>query len=124
MGTWGVGNFDDDDARNFLDSLIRQLKESIEASLIPDNLKQPSFLEKYGDSKVVPAIDIICTLCEHYDNPPSLELATVENWREIYLQVYDDMVGSYGTELEYEKERRKAVADTFERLEEIVKKWS
>jgi hypothetical protein len=123
MGTWGPGNMDRDDSREFLDGIVLGLHKVVEDCLKPENFHPGFFLEQYGDIKVMPAIDVIVTLFEHYDHGVMLEKATAKAWKETYLKIYDETAHYYGSSEEHKIQRRRVIEATFERLEELARLW-
>jgi uncharacterized protein DUF4259 len=123
VGTWGPGNFDSDDAMEFVDEMIETLRKVIEDCLQPENFKV-FWLEHFGEYRLIPAVDMILTLCERYATSPGLEEVTARSWKELYLWVYDETVDTFGPKPEWKINRRKAIEKTFERLEELAKEWA
>ncbi len=128
MGTWGPGNFENDESRDYLYELIGQLIERIETCL--SSLAHPSERDAFtgsldcGEELLMPNIDIICLLCEHYRTSPGIELEQVIRWRDQYLAAYDEHIDAYGAKPEYKRKRRQVIVETFEKLQGIVTLWS
>lgn len=122
MGTWGAGNFDSDDSREFLDETIEKFHKTIEDCLQPENF-EVFFLEHFGEPMLMPTVDMIVTLCEHYHSSPRLEVEKVNYWKELYLRVYDETVDTFGPKAEWKINRRKVIEDTFNKLEALAKEW-
>jgi hypothetical protein len=122
MGTWGAGNFDSDDACEFMDETLRKFHKIIEDCLLPENFES-FFLEAFGEYTLMPAIDVIITLCEHYDISPQLEVEKIKGWKELYLRVYDETVDTFGPKADWKINRRKVIEVTFNKLEALAKEW-
>jgi hypothetical protein len=128
MGTWGAGNFESDESLSYLDELIAQLVERIETCL--SSLEHPSERDEFsgsldcGEERLMPSVDIICLLCEHYEEPPNIEIDQVIRWRDQYLAACDEHIDDYGPKPEYKRERRQVIIETFEKLQGIVTFWS
>lgn len=116
MGTWGVGNFDSDDAREYLYVVVNRFIEEIEEYFLlkedPDD-----FITSPGEDKVMPAIDMCITLCEMYNSPRMYE-ELAQRWRHDYLKAFDaERVIGEGS---FKEKRREAIVQTFNRLDALI----
>ncbi|MBK8134251.1 MAG: hypothetical protein IPK52_00200 [Chloroflexi bacterium] len=120
MGTWGVGNFESDEAKDVLAVWIQKIVDEIQATFqIEDELE----LYQLGESHIVANTDILGTLHDHYHKYPDLDVETVRIWKDNYLtlfgQLFDEPSG-IDSEDEFFVKRKGVVKDTFARLERIL----
>ncbi len=116
MGTWGPGNFDSDDAREYLDIVAKSLVDQIEAGFSFKD-KPENFLARYGEYLVMPAIDIYTTLCEKYVSY-RVDAEMAQRWRRDYLQAFD--ADKSVNPADFKPERRQAIVETFDRLDAFI----
>lgn len=116
MGSWGPGNFEDDRACDYLLDLVKRLRQDIEACFAGTGLDQLNLDD--GNRIVMPALDIMATLAEHYRpwGSPPVDKKTVQSWKERYLVLYDAEIDEHWPKPEYKEGRRQVVAETFDRL--------
>src|SRR5688572_29084486 len=79
MGTWGMGVFDSDNSREFLDSLVEELVAKI-CKLLPLAMSYDFLL--YGEQAIIPAIDILLTLSSHYRIWLRIESSEAKSWKK------------------------------------------
>ena len=81
MGTWGTGNFDDDDTRDWLeeavlDPLVRFVEDNVSSS------------DPVRSKEVAAAVEVLAILYGQIEmGPPGL--ARVTRWRDSYLAAWD-----------------------------------
>jgi hypothetical protein len=121
MGTWGASNFENDSACDFLVAHVRKILDEVRAKFIPENYNRSDFLETWGESQVIPALDICITLSIEYDVTPQLDLEMLHQWKTLYLEIFDR--NTYTYRAEFKAERRVFVVETFDRLEKYIKTW-
>lgn len=129
MGTWGPGNFDSDNASEFLDSFVKNLVETIRNTLdFHTNDKSDDwFFESYGESQLMPATDLLLTIMAKYD--PAVNSLTgltdveVNAWKQKYLKIFDDVIVRYSGDEKYMGERRKVIKTTFDELERLINEY-
>src|SRR5213078_2312225 len=115
MGTWGVGNFDNDGAGDHVDMIIGQLEATIRDCLA-DEFKV--MLDEDGESVLMPSVEILAVLCEYCKaTPPTVEV--IQGWQQRYLQVYDQQIDELVLDPKsgFKEQRRRVIVDTFNRLE-------
>lgn len=122
MGTWGVGNFDADEPRDFIRHYIDNIAETIEGLLSSVELHDEDFLLGYGDTQILPSIEIMVALCTCMSKRFWIyrDRANMKSWRQRYLQIYDQ----YAHEAYLEgviQERREVIEKTFDRLDEVAR---
>lgn len=116
MGDWGVGNFDNDYARDLLAALVADWVERIENAFSIEKVQRTSFLERYGEYKIIPMIDILITLHTTYGEVPNIDKATYIRWKETYMNKFDSDEDTYSEEIKLK--RRHVVLQTFQSLEQ------
>lgn len=121
MGTWGPGNLDSDNAMEFLDLTLLDLVRTVRTCIASERLKTADwFFERFGETQLMPAIDVLLTLVEHYKADPSLDIEEVKGWKMTYLNIFDQVIDQFTPKTEYKAKRRQIIVDTFERLENLV----
>ena len=112
MGTWAEGNFANDGALDYLAEVIDSLSARIE-EILADEVR--SFPDEEGESVLMPSVEIISILCERCGGAPPKE-KTVRQWRERYLQVYDEQIDDLAPQGDYKTARRQVIENTFKKL--------
>jgi hypothetical protein len=75
------------------------------------------------ERRILPSIDVLITLSKRYQEPLSVELETVREWRKCVLDIYDATIDTVATKEDFKIERRRVVEDTFQGLETLVREW-
>ena len=120
MGTWGTGNFDSDDALDFVFELTTQLVEKIELYFA----KGATSLVEDGEAVIMPSVQILSILREHCEAAPP-EVEVVNTWKQRYLLIYDEQIDALDPQPGYKAERRKIIEETFDTLEKQARDfWS
>jgi hypothetical protein len=120
MGSWGSGNFDSDSACDYLDSIKFQLIQKIEEGFT--SLEDADFADDY-EHEIMASVDILSLLTEqYYGHNPHVEAQVVQTWKSQFLSIYDQNSEDDEVTLEYQRERRKVIEDTFNKLEEQARK--
>ena len=121
MGTWGAGPFENDNAREYLDSVLEKFFTEIQEEFEEVKSIDPIVFLYHGDHKFIPALDIYTTLLIEYDGYPELELDTFKQWKTVYFDIFDrdDAVNPP----KFKEERRTAVMEVFNRLESYLLDW-
>ena len=118
MGTWGAGNFDSDAAAEYLDELLRQMISIIE-SYAGSEPEQPCDFEDL-EEKLMPSVDIMTTLIQHYRHASAVELPQIQAWRRNVLAIYDQTIDDVGPKERFKTQRRIVIQNTFDKLEVLV----
>jgi hypothetical protein len=121
MRTWGEGNFDNDIAAAYLDDLIKELGFTIRRYIDDPEFVHFNLISD-GEGKVMPSLDILVLLCQHYEVDPGISGLEVEEWKTAYLEDYDLIIDS-PTPAYDKRERRMVIEATFERLAELARKY-
>jgi hypothetical protein len=106
---WGVGNFDNDAAVDYLSMLTMQLTATITAVAADD---ERLALDEDGETMLMPSVEVLALLCERYNAEPP-KPAAVQQWREKYLAVYDRQIDTLNPSAEFRVGRRRAIEQTF-----------
>jgi hypothetical protein len=116
MGTWSEDNFGNDGARDYLSMLTAKL-----VATINEVFKDPerTGLDEDGESLLMPSVEVLALLCERYDAAPPRP-ATVRQWHEKYLEVYDRDIDKLKPRGAYKAARRKVIDNTFRWLESLA----
>lgn len=120
MAIWGHNNFERDDALDVLDELLSNIIATIRETFTLESSN--SLYDSDGEPAIVGNIDIICTLCTHYEVFPHLATEEVLEWQKNYLATFDRTIHQYSDDAEYIKQRREVVVTTFERLRSFTRK--
>jgi hypothetical protein len=113
MGTWGSGNFDNDNAMDYMNEVKDELIGRIEECLVDDD---SCALDEDGEGVLMPTLEILSVLAEHCRlGLPELE--TIQRWKARYLAVYDDSIDGLEPKPGYKEARRAMIEATFLKLE-------
>ncbi len=118
MGTWNVGNFDNDEALDYVCELMEQLQGRVNqwfANAEPD-------IGDGGEGVVVPTVAIMHLLTENCNAAPPKH-SQVTKWAERYLELYEAQIGDLSADEEFRKKRKQAIEATFNRLLETSKAY-
>ncbi len=116
---WGVNNFDNDGAMDYLSMQTMQLTATIKAVLADATRSE---LDEDGETLLMPSVELLALLCERYNaEPPRPSL--VRQWRDDYLAVYDRTIDALAPSPEFKKDRRKAIGNTFHWLESLAESF-
>jgi predicted DNA-binding WGR domain protein len=113
MGTWDSGNFDNDQALDFLGELMDQLSGRIGEWFGSDS---PDLAD--GEGEVIPALAVIQLLTQNCGAaPPKPEQLAA--WKKRYLAIFDEQIQEYGGEPKFITARRQTIVNTFTGLESL-----
>jgi hypothetical protein len=116
MAAWTEDNFGNDGARGYLAMLTAKLVATInEVFADPERTE----LDEDGESLLMPSVEVLALLCERYEAPPP-KPATVRQWHEKYLAVYDRDIEKRKPRPELKVARRKTIDNTFRWLESLA----
>ena len=115
MGTWGAGNFDDDTAADALGTLTEDLIAKITEEY--DDESGSSLEPDEWGGVIVPAwLELLSDLAQSGRAGASLPpVATLREWRDRYLAVWEETIDGLDPDEEYRTARRAVLAATFER---------
>jgi hypothetical protein len=119
MGSWGAGNFDNDDATDYLADLIDELAVQIDEVL--DDPERRA-LDEQGEAVIPTTAQILSVLVENFNTVPPKPKVVVR-WRKGYLAVFDEGIDSLEPAESYKEERRAVIEQTFRRLEEQARAY-
>jgi hypothetical protein len=121
MGDWGEENFANDGARDYLNVLTTRLIATI-SEVAADETR--ILLDEDGEGMLMPSVEILALLCERYNAKPPRQ-ATVQQWHQKYLEVYDRTIDRFRVKPEFKTGRRKVIEQTFRWLESLAESyWS
>jgi hypothetical protein len=120
MGAWGPGNFENDGALGYLGDLSKGLIARVNECFADED---QSSLDLGGESILVPNVEILTLLCEHYSGVPPDE-SLVAQWRERYLRIYDEQIDDLEPRGDFKDQRRAVIEQTFERLARVARQWA
>ena len=107
MGTWGPGNFEDDDALDTLSFWREEIERSIDAALGRSEFP----LDGLVIQRVMADISILLALAERCSGEVPRRL---DEWQKKVLETYDGFPQS--TDENFRKKRRDVIAETFARF--------
>ena len=113
MGTWGAGNFENDDAGDYRDAVAREFIKRIEQTFDAGQ----AHLDEDGEGILIPSVQILSVLHEAIGCAPP-NLARVISWKERYLRIYDEEIDGLEPKPDFKIRRREVIQETFEKLEQ------
>ena len=117
------GNFGGSAADDVLTLLLEQIVSEIRSTFKLDSEK--SIYADKGEGSIMGNIDILITLCEHYQVHTTINKPEeVEKWKADYLATFDRNIGEYGIVPQSIVARRKVIVETFDRLYDLVDEMS
>jgi hypothetical protein len=119
MSTFAEHNFGNDGARDYLAMLLARLVATI-SEVIADESRLA--LDEDGETMLMPSVEILALLCERYDAQPPRP-ATVRQWSQKYLDVYDRTIDRLHPKPGYKAARRKVIDKTFRWLESLAETY-
>jgi hypothetical protein len=95
MGIWGPGNFDSDDAVDYLSEVIRDFVDTVEQWFAQGRAS----LDDQGEGRLMPTVEMISVLCDWCrGGPPAIRVVApprpgeVQRWKQRYLEIYDAQI--------------------------------
>ncbi len=125
MGTWGTGNFEADDPREFLVDQVGRWEKLI-TRIIDGKLPRvvAAFEFEAGieaaEACAMPLVEIIIVVAERLDPDYLPSSEKVERWRSDYLALFDRETGGPDADAEFVTQRRGVIDNTFSRLQAII----
>ncbi|MBX9691312.1 MAG: WGR domain-containing protein, partial [Cyanobacteria bacterium] len=120
MGTWNVGNFDNDEALDYVCELMEQLQARVDQWFAVD---EPDIGDG-GEGVVMPTVAIMHLLAENCNAAPPKQ-NQVSKWSERYVELYGAQIDELSEDEEFKKQRKLAIQVTFKKLEESSRAyWS
>jgi hypothetical protein len=116
MTAWGPGNFEKDQALDFIGEEMDRHVAAIEAIFADSQRFQ---LDDTGDAEgeLLPRVAILARLCEHcggvFDQHNETDVGA---WKARYLELYDDQIDGLEPGGDYKLQRRAVIADTVDTL--------
>jgi hypothetical protein len=124
MGTWGVGNFENDTAAEHLIGLCKSLIEQIRNAFRDPRLMRPG---EHDSDIFVANIEILAVLGENIGRTkkeivgdlvfpfPFPSVKEIQDWMDEYLKAWDSDIGKLAGP-SYVTRRRPVIVQTFDRL--------
>jgi hypothetical protein len=91
-GHLGPGNFDSDDAVDYLSEVIRSFVDTVEQWFAQGRAS----LDDQGEGRLMPTVEMITVLCDWCrGGPPAIRVVAppspgvVRRWKQRYLEIYD-----------------------------------
>ena len=109
MGTWGTGNFDNDEALDAYAEVVDDLLDRIDEGL---GEGQVHFEDVGAEIALVEVLAALGERCREVSVPR----AKVERWKERVLSAYDAQIDDLGATESFKAERRRVLEATFDRL--------
>ncbi|HWG44115.1 MAG TPA: hypothetical protein VN688_15160 [Gemmataceae bacterium] len=113
METFAEHNFGNDQAMEYLSMLTAKLVATI-TEIIADPERME--LDEDGEGMLMPSVEILALLCERYNAMPP-KPATVHQWSQKYLKMYDHCIDEISADADFKVARRKVIDHTFRWLE-------
>src|SRR4051812_1331736 len=114
--TTRADNFANDGARGYLSMQTARLVATINEVFADE---ERTSLDEDGESMLMPSVELLALLCERYGTPPP-KLATVKQWHEKYLAVYDREIDRLKPKADFKTARRQVIDRTFKWLEGLA----
>jgi len=122
MGAWGYKNTECDALYDHLGLLLTDLVNKV-ASIFETN-EVNHLWDEYGNGEIIGTIDIIITLCAHYETSPEMPLLQAQMWKTKCLEAFDyDMKARGSSNSKYATNRRPVIVATFDRFIELVRQY-
>jgi hypothetical protein len=119
MATWGEGNFDNDDAVEYLGLLAAKLVATISEVVDDRTRRRPA---EDGEGLLMPSVELLALLCERYNAAPP-KPASVSHWAKQYIAAFDRGPDPPGVDKSFRTQRRKAVENTFRWLQGVAESY-
>ncbi len=112
MGVYGAGNFDNDEAQDYIYKLIDKMIAQIEKTVSSKHGMEP---DEPSSFLMMCNIDLIGLIVQHV-NISLPESTTVEEWKTKYLAVWEGYIDGLDPKEGFKEERRAVITATFDRL--------
>jgi hypothetical protein len=121
VGTWGPGNFDGDEAVDYVSEVVDGFVDTVAQVFAQGRAS----LDDRGEGRLMPSVEMISVLCEWCRGASAIRVVApprpgvVRQWKQRYLEIYDEEIDGLllpGKE-HFGAERRAHIVRTFDRLE-------
>jgi hypothetical protein len=119
MSTVRDDNFACEGARDYLSLLAAKLVATI-TEIHRDGERLA--LDEDGESMFMPSVELLALLCERYDVEPP-KAATIKQWEDKYLRLYDRTVKKCYADPDFQASRRKVIERTFHWLSSLSQSY-
>jgi hypothetical protein len=119
MGTWGPGNFDSDEAVDYLSEVVRGFVDTVEQLFTQGRAS----LDDRGEGRLMPTVEMVSVLCDWCGDASAIRVVApprpevVRRWKQQYLEIYDEQIDGLLPSEGFAPERRAHIVRTFDRLE-------
>ncbi|MDR2005324.1 MAG: DUF4259 domain-containing protein [Prevotella sp.] len=118
MGSWGVKNFDNDTACDFIGLEIRKYSYQVKEAV--DKFEYYEVFYRCNE-KIIATIDILSALVKLGESANFLpELKEIHRWKKLYMKYWDKLVCESWNE-DCREPRRKVLEESFDRLIALAK---
>ncbi|MBD2766876.1 DUF4259 domain-containing protein [Hymenobacter sp. BT664] len=118
MGTWGSGNFDSDDALDYLSDIANPLVEKL-----MEVVENPELADADEESNHCMAAVEILTMLSQYYSDTRLNPQFVADCRRTVLTQWDETIDELDPDPDYKVARRQVMEQSFDKLLAVVKHW-
>jgi len=115
MGVSGPNTTDNDAFYIYLNALFRHLIKDVIEGFSEIEASNPDFDVEVADKTLMPAFDIINTLCQQYGVFHIVDKAQIKKWQDVYLRFYDEN----NEEGSQEQARRQVIENTFSQFHDF-----
>jgi len=113
MGSWGVKNFENDAACDFIGLEIRKYSHQVKEAV--DKFEYYEVFYKCNE-KIIAIIDILSALVKLGESASFLpELEEIRRWKKLYMEYWERLVMDNWNE-DCREPRRKALIESFDHL--------
>ena len=126
MGVWGHNNFECDVALNEFSAAIAPMLEAITDAFRDRKQLEP---DEYESAAALCNMDMVVALAKLGGRKGPLFIGDfpkpklVEQWRKIYLKVWDGYINELEPTEGFKRARRDAITKTFDRFVELAKRY-
>jgi hypothetical protein len=120
MGAWGTGNFEQDNALDFVwrevqQPLLRKIWSMVEKPVLAE-------ADEPDSAPIMASVELLALLTQHVNAvPPKPEEVAI--WKTTFLKAWDRTASDVYSKEEQLIERRSVITATFDRLENLAIKF-
>jgi hypothetical protein len=113
MGVWGAGNFNNDDALDYLTAEVAEpLAKQMMRVLNNPQLAEP---DEPASARIMAAVELLSLLSEQYHVQPP-HSGAIEQCKVTYLKVWEGYIDKLNPAPGFKEERREVITSSFDRL--------
>jgi Domain of unknown function (DUF4259) len=112
MGVWAAGNFDNDEAMDYVHELVDQMVEQIVSTVASEHGMEPDEPDSF---RLMCNVELLWLIGQRVGAslPKS---AAVADWKTKYLAVWDEYIDDLDPKPGFKEERRAVITESFDRL--------